>query len=174
MKYTFRYLILSFPVLVLLAPVKLSMSEVPISLQTFVLFTLASIANRRSALIMALFYLALGAIGMPVFAGFKSGAQALAGSTAGFLWAFPLACFLLAWRSEYTRGLMGHILNFIGAHILVLIVGFTTLYLMHPKADIMSFLLPILPGMFIKSFLGGFIRWRLPDDTLRRYFSPNQ
>lgn len=63
-------------------------SGVPITLQTFAValcgFTLGS---KKGALSVAV-YLLLGAIGLPVFAGFMGGIGVFAGMTGGFLWGF--------------------------------------------------------------------------------------
>ena len=44
-------------------------------------------------------YLLLGAVGLPVFSGFRGGIGALAGVTGGFLWGFLLAA-LVFWALE--------------------------------------------------------------------------
>ena len=49
-------------------------------------------ARRGSAAVGV--YLALGAVGVPVFAGFSGGAGALVGMTGGYLWAFLPMAFL--------------------------------------------------------------------------------
>ena len=64
---------------------------VPVTLQVlavaFVLFTLSP----REAIASIAAYIALGAIGLPVFAGFKGGLAALMGPTGGFILGFLLA-----------------------------------------------------------------------------------
>jgi biotin transport system substrate-specific component len=40
-------------------------------------------------------YLAAGAVGAPIFSGGSAGIGALFGSTAGYLWSYPLAAFLI-------------------------------------------------------------------------------
>jgi biotin transport system substrate-specific component len=75
-------------------------SPVPITGQTFaVLLAGAVLGARRAALAQAL-YLAEGALGLPVFAGGAAGAAILAGPTAGYLLAFPLAAMLTGALAE--------------------------------------------------------------------------
>lgn len=66
-------------------------SSVPFTLQVFaVVLAGASLGARRGFLSQVL-YLLLGAAGLPVFAQLRGGPSVLAGPTAGYLWAFPLA-----------------------------------------------------------------------------------
>lgn len=54
---------------------------VPITLQTMGICLVAGIFGMKRGAIATVIYLILGAIGVPVFAGFSSGIGALAGST---------------------------------------------------------------------------------------------
>ncbi len=70
-----------------------------ISLQSFGLFlALGTLGGKRGTVCVAL-YLALGAVGLPVFTGFQSGFGALLGPTGGYLWGF-LAAALVYWGLE--------------------------------------------------------------------------
>lgn len=80
----------------------LPFTPVPITLQTFmVLLVGAALGSKRGALVMLL-YIAEGAVGLPVFASGGSPAS-LIGITAGYIWAFPIAAFVVGWLCE--RGL---------------------------------------------------------------------
>ncbi len=69
-------------------------SGVPVTLQTFAIaLTGYTLSSRRGAAAVAVF-LALGAVGVPVFANFTGGFAKLAGVTGGFLWGFLLMAFL--------------------------------------------------------------------------------
>ncbi len=65
-------------------------SPVPATMQTFVVFVALGLLGSKSTFIMLLVYVALGAVGLPVFSGFTSGVGALTGPTAGFIWGFLL------------------------------------------------------------------------------------
>ena len=70
-----------------------------ISLQSFGLFlALGTLGGKRGTVCVAV-YLALGAVGLPVFTGFQSGFGALLGPTGGYLWGF-LAAALVYWGLE--------------------------------------------------------------------------
>lgn len=63
-------------------------TPVPVTLQTLVLCLIGLMLTCREAVASVVFYLALGAAGLPVFAGFKSGLVAFVGPTMGFLIGF--------------------------------------------------------------------------------------
>lgn len=77
----------------------LPLGGVVVSLQSFALFlTLLVLGGKRGSLCVGV-YLALGAVGLPVFTGFQGGVGALVGPTGGYLWGF-LAAALLYWCLE--------------------------------------------------------------------------
>ena len=68
---------------------------VPMTLQTFAVTLAGIVLGARKGAISMLIYVLLGAAGLPVFAGFTGGAQALVGPTGGFLISFPIMAFLI-------------------------------------------------------------------------------
>lgn len=65
-------------------------TTVPFTLQTFaVFFVLLALGGRRGTIATAI-YVLLGAVGLPVFAGFKGGIGALLGNTGGYILGFIL------------------------------------------------------------------------------------
>lgn len=66
----------------------LPITPVPITLQTLVLCIIGLTLSWRKGVASVVMYLALGAAGLPVFAGFKGGWAVFAGPTAGFLVGF--------------------------------------------------------------------------------------
>ena len=69
---------------------------VPFTLQTFAVFTTLCILGGKRGTLSILVFLLLGAIGVPVFAGFKSGVAVLLGTTGGYLIGF-LCTALIYW-----------------------------------------------------------------------------
>jgi len=63
---------------------------VPITLQTFAVFCAVGLLGARRASITVALYLLLGAMGLPVFAGFSGGLGHLLGPTGGYLLGFLL------------------------------------------------------------------------------------
>lgn len=63
-------------------------SGVPITLQTFAVAFAGFFLGRKYGLAAVAVYVALGAAGAPVFAGFTGGAYKLVNVTGGFIWGF--------------------------------------------------------------------------------------
>lgn len=63
-------------------------SGVPVTLQTFAVSLCGFVLGWKLGGLSVLVYLALGAVGVPVFAGFSGGFSAFTGVTGGFLWGF--------------------------------------------------------------------------------------
>lgn len=87
------------------AQVMLPLGPVPFTLQTLVLAMVPAVLDPATSVFTVLAYVVLGAVGLPVFAGFNGGIGALAGPTGGFLWGFVLGCALAgAWQKCLMAG----------------------------------------------------------------------
>ena len=80
--------------------VVLPWSPVPITLQTFAVLLAGVVLGKRWGAISQALYLGIGALGMPWFTGYKSGLQALAGPTGGYLIGFILAALLIGYFTD--------------------------------------------------------------------------
>lgn len=69
---------------------------VPFTMQTFAIFTALLMLGGKRGTVSVMVYLAIGAVGLPVFAGFSGGIGSLLGTTGGYLIGF-LAMALLYW-----------------------------------------------------------------------------
>ena len=76
--------------------VSIFISSVPFTLQTFAVFAALGMLGGRRGTYAVLVYLLLGAVGLPVFAGFKGGLGALLGTTGGYILGF-LGSALVYW-----------------------------------------------------------------------------
>lgn len=63
-------------------------STVPFTMQTFAVFCALGLLGGRRGTLSVVVYLLLGALGLPVFAGFRGGIGVLAGTTGGYLVGF--------------------------------------------------------------------------------------
>ena len=79
--------------------ISVQVGPVPVTLQTMAVLAVLLTAGGRRGTIAITVYLALGAVGVPVFAGFKGGPAAFAGPTGGFLAGF-IAAALVYWLLE--------------------------------------------------------------------------
>jgi biotin transporter BioY len=144
--------------ILLFAPLSINIGPVPITMQTFVIFVAASLLPIRQAVAIIAAYLLLGALGLPVFGNHSYGFSKLIGPTAGFLWGFVICAAYISWeaqRSEFHffRGM----LVFLQAHLILLIPGFLVLYYQLPELVLLATLVKLLPGLIVKSLLGGII-----------------
>ncbi|WP_254769020.1 biotin transporter BioY [Salinilacihabitans rarus] len=75
--------------------IAIPISAVPGTLQTFVVFLVGLYLGPYWGTASVVLYLAVGAVGAPVFAEFSAGFGVLLGPHGGFLWTFPVAAFLI-------------------------------------------------------------------------------
>lgn len=90
---------------------------VPVTLQTFAVALTGVVLAWKFGTISTLIYVLLGAVGVPVFAGFKGGAQVLVNYTGGFIWGFIVMTFLCGIGIQMKNKLIGMSLGFIGLAI---------------------------------------------------------
>ena len=67
---------------------------VPVTLQTFAVALCAYVLGWKLGVLAVTVYLALGAVGLPVFSGFGAGVGTFLNVTGGFLWGFLLMALL--------------------------------------------------------------------------------
>ena len=142
----------------LIGPWSIDLGPIPLTLQTFAIFIGASLLPWPWAVAVILAYLGLGAIGLPVFGHHTSGWERLFGTTAGFLWGFVLSGAYVSYAAQKQDfHFFGAMLTFLRAHLILLIPGYLVIYLLHPEAGIWSSLVHLIPGLILKSILGGII-----------------
>lgn len=78
-------------------------TAVPFTLQTFALFLTLGVLGGKLGTLAVGVYLLLGAVGLPVFAGFQGGPGTLLGATGGYLLGFLLTA-LTVWGAERLWG----------------------------------------------------------------------
>ena len=152
-------LVVGFNLLLILSArlsIHLWFTPVPITLQTFVvMLSGAALGSRRGALVMLL-YLAEGASGLPVFAGGGGGwAYLITSPTAGYLWSYPIAAFVVGFLAErgLDRSFLTSVFAMLPGTVIIYALGVTWLaVLLHIGLD-KAFVLgmwPFIPGDLIK------------------------
>lgn len=68
---------------------------VPLTMQTFAVTLSGIVLGARRGAISMIIYVLLGAVGVPVLAGFSGGFQHFIGPTGGFLLSFPVMAYLI-------------------------------------------------------------------------------
>lgn len=119
---------------------------IPITLQTFGIVLIGTILGKKSGSISLLLYLLMGAVGIPVFAGFGGGLDTLVGPTGGYLIGFLPMAYLtgLGSRKSYYSSVFFSILGLLVCHILGLLYYFQVTG---------TWLLPSVPLMLAKDLV---------------------
>lgn len=68
---------------------------VPFTLQTFAVFLIAGLFSLKVSMLSITVFIALGAVGLPVFSGFKSGLAAVMGPTGGYMVGFLFTALII-------------------------------------------------------------------------------
>lgn len=98
-KQTLRKLILTaiFAAIISIAsPFTIPIGPVPVTLSVLAVFLCGAILPPLYAMSATLVYIALGAVGLPVFSNFEGGFAKLIGPTGGFIWAYPIMALIIA------------------------------------------------------------------------------
>ena len=142
----------------------LPFSPVPVTLQTLVVLLAGAALGPWAGAGSQGMYLAAGAWGLPIFAG---GPAALIGPTAGYLWAFPLAAWLVGfiWRERCRWSLA---VGLLAGTAMIYLLGASWLAVMTGKsagAAMMLGVAPFLPGDAMKLVAV----WAVAKPTRRGY-----
>ena len=65
-----------------------------VTMQTFAVLLTLGVLGGKWGSVSVFIYLAMGMVGLPVFAGFRGGVSALLDVTGGFLWGFAAGCLV--------------------------------------------------------------------------------
>jgi biotin transport system substrate-specific component len=135
------------------ANIVIPIEPVPITLQTlFVLLAGASIGAGWGSLSQWM-YIALGVIGLPVFAGGAAGAAVLAGPTGGYLISFLIAPWVIGTLLRRSNRIGWQVFSFAVGKVVILTLGVAhlTLFYTHDLAQSLAVgVVPFLPGAAIK------------------------
>ena len=169
-------LVVGFSVLNALAAqiaIPLPFTPVPITMQTFAVLLTGLLLGSRLGLLALMTYLAEGLSGLPVFAAGRGGPAVLAGPTAGYLLAFPLAVMIVGWLAErgWDRRPITTALAMVLGNLVIYAGGVGWLaVLLGPERAITAGLLPFLPGDLLKLLLATALLptgWSLVGPRLR-------
>lgn len=115
-------------VLAVISQISLPMpTGVPITIQVFGVALVGAVLGAPLGTVATLVYILLGAVGLPIFAGFKGGLGHIVGVTGGYIWAWPFMTFLCGIRpstgSKKTNLAVSIVLALIGLAIVEIIGG---------------------------------------------------
>lgn len=87
-----------------MANIRIPLWPVPITMQTFGVFSIAFFFGYRKGFLAILAYVLAGLVGFGVFAGYKSGFGALIGPTGGYIAGFLFMVLIVGWMIEKGYG----------------------------------------------------------------------
>lgn len=145
--------------------ISIPLGNISFTLQTFSLFLALLTLGGKGASLSVFVYLALGAVGLPVFSGFRGGFGALLGVTGGYLWGFLAGC-LVFWLITSILGEKFRVLAVIASMVTVYLCG-TIWFLVYAPGGIWAILaqsvLPYLLPDTVKILLAFWVVKKLPN-----------
>lgn len=134
---------------------------VPMTMQTFAITLAAIILGAKLSTISSLIYILLGAIGLPVLAGFSGGISKFVGPTGGFLISFPIMAFIIGYAVDHRSAFKGaFVVGLIAGTVVNYIVGIAMFCILTQSSVAVGFtacVLPFIPTAIIKAILASLI-----------------
>ena len=134
---------------------------VPMTMQTFAITLAAIILGAQLSTISSLIYILLGAIGLPVLAGFSGGISKFVGPTGGFLISFPIMAFIIGYAVDHRSAFKGaFVIGLIAGTVVNYIVGIAMFCILTQSSVAVGFtacVLPFIPTAIIKAILAALI-----------------
>jgi biotin transport system substrate-specific component len=148
--------------LTLSAKISMPLPMVPMTLQTLVVLVIGAAYGWRLGVATVLGYLAVGAAGVPVFAGPAGGLAPLFGATAGFLFGFVVAAFLTGVLGErgWDRSIIHMFVAMTVGHVVILAMGLVWLAFGRQLGLEKAWAVgvgPFLAGAVVKTLLGALL-----------------
>jgi len=140
-----------------LAPLSIPLAgQVPVSLATLAVMLSGALTGSKAGTLSALIYLLLGFIGIPVFAGWTSGAGILFGMTGGYLFGYLPLAFVTGLFYEKEESPLSLFLGMLAGTVILYVLG--TLWFMKYTgmalaASLSACVIPFLPGDLLKMIL---------------------
>ena len=168
-KLTLAFLMAGLMVILAQIRIVLPWTPVPITGSTFGAIFAGVLLGNIWGGVSVLIYITLGAVGAPVFAGFKSGTAALLGPTAGYLIGFAVTAFLIGYITdnyEKSRKFLPLFSLMLISSAIILAIGsaYLGIWVSAVKGQGASLseilwmgFIPFIPGDIIKSFIAAFI-----------------
>lgn len=155
-------------VLAVLSQISIPMpSGVPITLQTFAVALTGVVLAWKLGTASVIVYILLGAVGVPVFAGFSGGAQVLVNYTGGFIWGFIVMTLLCGIGIQIKNKAIGILFGLMGLAVchlfgtvqfmVVMKMGFMESFLLVSAPYLIKDVISVVLGFVI----GGQLRARL-------------
>lgn len=134
---------------------------VPMTMQTFAITLAAVVLGSKKGGLSALIYILLGAVGLPVLAGFTGGIQYFAGPTGGFLISFPVMAYITGLGADKPGSKKSRLIICLIAGTLVNYVVGVVMFCILMNSSVITAItacvLPFIPTAIIKAVLAAVI-----------------
>ncbi len=154
------YCALFAAVIGIMSLISIATQPIPLNMALFAVLLAGGILGKKYGTLSVVVYILLGAVGIPVFAGFRGGLAVLAGPTGGYIAGYILVAFLTGLVCEKTRKMHYTLPIMILAVILCNAVG-TAWYCYIMKSSVSSALMlcviPFVPTDIIKVVLAAMV-----------------
>lgn len=145
--------------------IPLPFSQTPVTMQTLGILLIGLLLSPQYAAITVAIWIAMGAIGLPVFAKGTSGLATLFGPTGGYIFGFLACAVFVAWmRGKEPNVVRYSIVATIGNFIIIYTLGVLGLMLVAKlplAAAITNGVLPFIVGDIIKIAIAVFVAMAL-------------
>lgn len=138
---------------------------ISITLQTMAICLTAGLLGAKRGTLTVVVYIMLGAVGLPVFTGFKGGIGAIMGATGGYIVGFIFTALIVGIASERViKGFWGYVL-FMAIGVIVCYafgtVWFAIMYKVSFGSALSTCVIPFLLPDAVKIVLAAFLTQRL-------------
>ena len=160
------YIALFTAVIVVMAQLSIPMPlGVPMTMQTFAITLAAVVLGAKLSTMSTLIYLLLGAVGVPVLAGFSGGLDKFIGPTGGFLISFPIMAFIIGLGAEHRKAFKGcYVLALIAGTVMNYVIG-VIMFCILTKSSVMAGMtacvIPFIPTANIKAILASILGFEI-------------
>ncbi|MCX7545336.1 biotin transporter BioY [Marinicella gelatinilytica] len=136
-----------------------SLYPVPITAQSMVVLMIAHLYQWKWGSACIFIYLLVGLLGLPVFSNFSGGWAAFSGKSMGFLLGFFFAALVVGKMAEKQDvGFLKVSQQFFIGSLVILLCGYLGLLrFLDVKTAFIKGVVPFLPGMIIKVFVGALL-----------------
>lgn len=151
-------------VISIMSLISIPVQPVPLNMALFAVLLSGGMLGKRYGTLSVIVYILLGAVGIPVFAGFRGGLAVLAGPTGGYVLGYIAVAFLTGLICEKTRKIKYTAPIMVISVMLCYVLG-TAWYCYIMKSDVWSALtlcvLPFVPADIIKIVLATLVLYKI-------------
>ncbi len=157
----FAYALLGAIIIAIFAQMTIDLPKIPITGQSLAVLVVAYILGKKWGVIAVFIYLAMGLVGLPVFADWTGGWEKITGGSGGFLYGFVFAAYGVGklgerkgWACSFPKALIAMA---VGTAI-ILFFGVTHLSSQVGLEKALEYgFYPFIAGAIIKIFLGALL-----------------